>query len=100
MSCEVRNWLKRPARHQVKLIAAGRREGGNAFAVHVSDMSYDGCQIRSDESLAVGEALFLIVPRTGEICVRVKWVDGERAGLRFLLEQRSLDWRQPPAREG
>ena len=96
----MKKWPERPPRHQVKLIAAGRRDGENAFTVHVSDMSYDGCQIRSDESFEVGEALFLIVPRMGEICVRVKWVDGARAGLRFLLEQRSLDWRQPPAREG
>lgn len=83
-------WQARSPRHGVNLTAAGRPEGGSAFRVRITDISYDGCQIVSDEPLSVGERIFVIVPRMGEITAEVVWMKGERIGLSFVLEERSI----------
>lgn len=56
--------------------------------MRMTDISYEGCQIVSDESLACGERIFVIVPRMGEILAEVVWVKGARMGLSFVLEER------------
>lgn len=50
----------------------------------VSDLSYSGCQIESDERFQTGEKFELRVVKLGSIPVEVRWAGKGRAGAQFL----------------
>lgn len=76
--------VKRGQRRDVELPAILCREGDSKIAVVVSNISYDGCRIRSEEALQPGECFTLVVPKLGEIKVQVQWSSPQDAGAQFI----------------
>lgn len=85
MPQEVLNsWVKRGQRRDVELPAILYREGDSKIAVVVSNISYDGCRIRSGQVLQPGECFTLVLPKLGEIGAQVQWSSPQDAGARFI----------------
>ena len=78
------DWLPRSDRRDVELraFALGRKRA--VAEVVLSDLSYEGCRIRSTEKFKKGERLELRVMRLGVVQVEVRWCANGRAGARFL----------------
>lgn len=81
------SWVGRDERHQVRLPARAMRPDASSFAVTVSNISYQGCQIEAEGLLRIGETITIAMPRMGEIEAQIRWasVDG-KAGALFLPE--------------
>lgn len=76
---------RRPQRRSVNL--RGFALGGSIDAdILVSDLSYDGCQLRSTQPLKPGDAVELRITRYGAANGEVRWVAHDRAGVRFIPE--------------
>jgi hypothetical protein len=52
--------------------------------VVLSDLSYNGCQLRSDERFETGEVVELRIVKRGLVQAEIRWSDEERAGARFI----------------
>lgn len=52
--------------------------------VTVSNLSYEGCELRSAHGFTKGETVRLSLPNAGKIQGHVRWVKGDCAGVRFL----------------
>lgn len=52
--------------------------------VLVSQLSYEGCQFRSDDSFETGELVELRIIKRGAVQAEVRWSDDGRAGACFL----------------
>jgi PilZ domain len=85
MEREQQDWIVRSARRNVSLTGAATRADGNSMRILVSDLSYQGCKIYSQNLLDVGEVLKVTVPGFGAINAQVRWTADEKAGLSFLL---------------
>lgn len=94
MEREQIDWKKRGWRRRTSAIAMVRRNGGSSYRALVGNLSYDGCQILSEQALTPGETLVLSIPGKGTVSAQVRWVDGDRAGLRFLAENSVVDQRR------
>jgi hypothetical protein len=57
---------------------------GGELPVEVLDLSSGGFRLRAGEQLLVGEEVRLRVPRSGDYCAQIRWVEGLEAGGRFL----------------
>ena len=57
---------------------------GTLSDVEVSDVSYDGCQIRSDDKFKKGEVVELRIIKRGAIEGEVRWSANGRAGVCFV----------------
>ena len=55
----------------------------------ILNLSYGGCQLRTGAQLHVGEQLSLSVMRRGVIEATVKWRNGDRYGLAFIVQKPS-----------
>lgn len=77
-----KSWIARPERRPVDLRGFALAEGVDAD-IEVSDLSYDGCQIRWSERLKAGDAIELRIIGRGGIQAEVRWVRKGRAGVRF-----------------
>ena len=73
----------RPERRQVALRGFALADGVDADII-VSDLSYEGCQIRSAQAFAVGDKLDLRIIGRGGVKGVVRWVADDRAGIRFV----------------
>ena len=73
----------RDPRRAVGLPASLTRGTGTVVPVTIRDLSYNGCGILSAEPLAPGETMPLTVDGRGTIRVRVRWCEGDAAGLEF-----------------
>lgn len=73
----------RPDRRPVALRGYALAEGVDADII-VSDLSYDGCQIRSTQVFAVGDELDLRIIGRGGMKGVVCWIADDRAGVRFV----------------
>lgn len=60
-----------------------RRLGRGGFQVQVFDASTHGCQIAYGERPAVDEVVRIRLEGLQPLDARVRWIDGERAGLEF-----------------
>lgn len=78
------DWLPRSERREVDLRAFALGRGRRVADVVLSDLSYEGCQLRSAEKFKPGERLELRVMRLGVIQAEVCWCAKGRAGARFL----------------
>ena len=81
------NWRERGDRRLVNVSAVAYLSDGSAISVHLTNISYEGCQVELEEMLPIGEKLKLALPRLGEISAQVRWSLPGRAGLHFLLEE-------------
>lgn len=83
---DVSDWRqRRSARRRVSMLAQLADESGEPFRVLVRNISYEGCELLSDRRLALGQALELSMPSGGTVKAQVRWVNGDRVGLCFLL---------------
>lgn len=52
--------------------------------VFVSQLSYEGCQFRSDDAFETGELVELRIIKRGAVQAEVRWSAEGRAGARFV----------------
>ena len=65
-------------------IAMSPNGGSRDSDIIMADISYAGCQFRSDDSFEPGEQVELRMFRRGLIHAEVRWVRDDRVGARFL----------------
>ena len=94
MEREPVDWKMRSARRGVSRIALVERADGRQARVLVSNMSYEGCQLLTDQQFERGECVTFTMPGSGTIDAQVRWVSGDRVGLRFLLGKSALEERR------
>lgn len=75
-------------RRDVEFGAFAKRADGSEAVLTVCNLSYDGCQIRSEENFQIGERLELNLPRRGQILVEIRWTAQGKAGATFIGDQR------------
>jgi hypothetical protein len=73
-------------RREVEFGAFAERADGSEAVLTVSNISYDGCEIRSEESFQISERLKLRLPRRGQILAEIRWTAQGKAGAAFVLE--------------
>ena len=78
------DWLTRGNRRAVQLNAAAFWPDGRSAMIHLSNVSYDGCELRSADGFKKGEMIRIAVPGMGKIEAQIRWVREDRAGARFL----------------
>jgi hypothetical protein len=61
----------------------GLRDGRSLF-VTITDLSSEGCKIRSTQMLPIGEIVRLEVPGRDTVRASVRWSMSGEAGLRFV----------------
>lgn len=71
-------------RRDVELGAFAERADGSEVALTVSNISYDGCQLTSDENFQIGESLKLNLPSRGQILAEIRWTAEGKAGASFI----------------
>ena len=76
-------WVKR-ARKAASLTGVAYRADGAWVRVHMTNLSYEGCHLLTEEEFDIGEPLTLVMPRMQHLEVQVRWVKGGQAGVRFL----------------
>jgi hypothetical protein len=73
----------RPDRRPVSLRGFALGPGRDSD-VAVSDLSYEGCQIRSEDKFKEGELVELRIIKRGAIDGEVRWSANGRAGVCFV----------------
>jgi hypothetical protein len=94
MEREVSNWSGRSDRKSVQFPAVAQWRDGSSAAVHVSNLSYEGCELQSKRGFVQGETIALALPGRGKIRAQIRWIEGNRAGARFLTGDHALDERR------
>ena len=89
----VSTWVRRERRPASNTGEAYRCDA-TTMRVHMTNLSYDGCHLLTDEVLDIGETIRLEMPRMAETLAQVRWVKGQRAGVRFLQGTTALDDRR------
>ena len=79
----ISQWVKRN-RKATSLTGVAYRTDGAWVRVHMTNLSYDGCHIITEEQFDIGEPLTLVMPRMQHLKVQVRWVKDGQAGVRFL----------------
>ena len=85
MEREPIDWMPREYRRRVSVEGSAVNAEDKVFRLVVTNMSYGGCQIMTEECLSPGETLRMHLPRMGEIAGQVRWAAGEKCGVRFLV---------------
>ena len=75
---------RRSERRDVELRAFLVRGEKQLADAYVTDISYDGCRIETDEELTAGQRREIRVARRGICQVEVRWTDGEKSGAMFV----------------
>ena len=57
---------------------------GSEHSVTITDVSAGGFHLRSDETMPIGEHVFLRVARYGDFPAQIRWALGTEAGGVFL----------------
>jgi hypothetical protein len=86
-------WVRRD-RKPASTTGTAYRSDGSALRVHMTNLSYDGCRLLTQDSLDIGETLRLVMPRMQQMDVQVRWVKDNEAGVRFLQNQSARDDRR------
>jgi hypothetical protein len=79
----ISQWVKR-SRKVASLSGVAYRADGAWVRVHMTDLSYEGCHLLTDNAFDIGEALTLVMPRMQHLKVQVRWVKDGEAGVRFV----------------
>ena len=82
-TAKMKTFVRRPERHAVSLRgwALGKSRDSD---VEISDVSYDGCKIRSADKFKTGEIVELRIIKRGAIEAEVRWSANGRAGVYFV----------------
>jgi hypothetical protein len=78
------DWTQRQGRKPASTTGVAYRSDGSWMRVHMTNLSYDGCHILTEDRLDIGETLKLVMPRMQHTEVQVRWVKDQEAGVRFL----------------
>lgn len=62
--------------------------------MHMTNLSYDGCHLLTEEQLDIGETLELVMPRMQHMKVQMRWAKVNDAGVRFLQHSSAADDRR------
>lgn len=76
-------WKPRQGRKSASTTGIAYRVDGRWMRVHMTNLSYDGCHLLTEDRLDVGEVLKLVMPRMQHLNVQVRWVKDNEAGVRF-----------------
>lgn len=79
----VSSWVKRD-RKPMSLTGVAYRADGSWMRVHMTNLSYDGCNLLTEDLLDIGESLTLVMPRMQHMKAQVRWIRDNQAGVRFL----------------
>lgn len=74
---------RREARRAVDLPGFALLDDGSTFELTLSDLTYDGCQIKTERVLEPGTKLKLSVVRLGALDAQVRWCEDGKVGLSF-----------------
>jgi hypothetical protein len=91
---ETIDWSARAGRRDVHITGAAAWPDGTSASVMVSNLSYEGCELRSAHGFTKGETVRLSLPNTGKIQAQIRWVKGGCAGARFLTGDSVPDQRR------
>ena len=87
-------WVKRLERKPASCTGVAYRSDGSWVRVHMTNLSYDGCHLLTEDSLDIGETLKLVMPRMQHMSAQVRWVKESEAGVRFLANASAVDERR------
>lgn len=79
----VSSWVKRD-RKPMSLTGVAYRADGSWMRIHMTNLSYDGCNLLTEDLLDIGESLTLVMPRMQHMKAQVRWIRDNQAGVRFL----------------
>ena len=74
----------RELRRNAYLDVVARRSDGTSSSVIVTDISIDGCQLRTKMQFDVGELIELKHELLGNLSAEVRWACAGRVGLKFV----------------
>ena len=77
-------WIAREDRERVSLSGTALLPDGRTIPVEVTNASADGCDLNSDETLRIGDAVWLTTSQHTNAAATIRWSLHGRAGLRFL----------------
>lgn len=77
-------WIRRGHRNQASITGTATRSDDSSMRVHITNLSYDGCHLITEEVLDIGETVMLVMPRMQKTLAQVRWVKDQHAGVRFL----------------
>ncbi len=75
--------IPRTDRREVRIPAVTIRADGSRVQGSITDLSAEGCRLRSDETLAIGEHVLLEIPYRDQQSAQVRWSLMGEAGLAF-----------------
>ncbi len=75
--------VERADRHPVKMHGFALGPGRDSD-IRIANLSYRGCQIRSDDAFKPGEVVELRIIKRGAIAAEICWSAEGRAGARFI----------------
>ena len=94
MKREPIDWKSRHQRQPANGVALARAGSGSQFRLLLLNISYEGCQVLCEQPVTQGETLTVSVRGKGEMPAQVRWVDGDKAGLRFLYDDSAVELRR------
>lgn len=77
-------WIARSDREDVRLGGTALLADGRHIPVEVTNVSSDGCQVLSNETIAIGELIHLNVPSLEDVAGTIRWSLFGNAGVRFV----------------
>jgi hypothetical protein len=80
----ISGWIPRADRQTVSLSGFALLDDARMIDIAVTNLSRDGCEVRTDELLKIGGIVRLTVPPFSDIRATVRWSLFGRAGVRFL----------------
>lgn len=78
-----RTWVDRASRRGVELPVFAYTNDDQRVPALMTDLSYDGCQLRVSGTIAQGQALTIVHAFVGEITGQIQWTEDDRIGVRF-----------------
>lgn len=75
--------IPRTDRREVQIPAVAIRADGSRVQGSITDLSAEGCRLRSDETLPIGEHVMLEIPYRDSQRAQVRWSLMGDAGLAF-----------------
>jgi hypothetical protein len=79
----MKTFVMRPERRAVALRGFALGESRDSD-VQVSDLSYGGCRIHSDDEFEAGELVELRIIKRGAVDAEIRWAANGRAGACFI----------------
>ena len=76
-------WIARADRKDVTLSGTAVLTDGRNIPVEITNLSPDGCGVRSQETIAIGELVRLNIPPLEELVGTIRWSLFGIAGVRF-----------------